>query len=204
MLNLDYKWFQLINGFAGHSALWDGIMKFLTNDGEYFFFLGILLYWFTRTNSNRRMVIEALVSACAALGGSVILSRLFDRDRPFVDHHVHLLIQHAANASFPSDHATAAFVVATAIWRSRRKEGWGWLTLAAGIAISRVWTGVHYPLDILSGAAIGSAAAIIIHVGISKSHTVQKVITGAIEMYERMEDKIWRVGRNQKGKTVKG
>ncbi|MBD3919172.1 undecaprenyl-diphosphatase [Paenibacillus sp. PR3] len=164
MLNLDYKWFQFINGLAGHSALLDWIMTFLSKDAEYLFFLGIILYWFTRSRQNRRMVIEALVSASAALGVSSLIGRLYYRDRPFVDHHVHLLIKHAANASFPSDHATAAFAVATAIWCSRRKEGWGWLILSAGIAISRVWTGVHYPLDIITGAAVGSTAAIIIHI----------------------------------------
>ncbi|MBW5449220.1 phosphatase PAP2 family protein [Cohnella sp. CFH 77786] len=191
MQSIDYPLFQAINGMAGHFALMDAIMKFLSMDGEYVFFLGITMYWFTRTEFNRRMVVEALVAACAALGASSVLGSLFYRNRPFVDHHVHLLIQHAANASFPSDHAAASFAVATAIWNSHRKEGRAWLALAAGITVSRVWTGVHYPLDVLSGFILGTGTAVAIHACHANSEPIQRVFIQIIRLYERIEGSVW-------------
>ncbi|MFD7522035.1 undecaprenyl-diphosphatase [Paenibacillus chitinolyticus] len=191
MLSIDYQLFQIINGMAGHYSLLDAIMKFFSNDGEYVFFLGIIVYWFTRTEINRRMVMEALASACIAFGITAVLGSLFYRNRPFVDHHVQLLIQHVPNASFPSDHATAAFVVATAIWCTRRKDGWWWLALAAGITVSRVWTGVHYPLDVIAGCLLGVGTAIGIHRGIAKSKWIQICLTKVIRVYERFEARVW-------------
>ncbi|WP_274651347.1 undecaprenyl-diphosphatase [Paenibacillus humicola] len=191
MLSIDYHLFQAINGVAGHFAFLDEIMRLLANDGEYVFFLGIIVYWFSRTRQNRRMVVEALFSACIALGVAAILGSLFYRNRPFVDHHVHLLIQHAANASFPSDHATAAFVVATVIWCHRRKDGWAWLALAAGISVSRVWTGVHYPSDVISGFILGTGTAIAIQTCHEKSIWLQRGSTQIIRLYEGIEGKVW-------------
>ncbi|WFE32676.1 phosphatase PAP2 family protein [Micromonospora sp. WMMD975] len=79
--------------------------------------------------------------------------------RPFQAHAVHQLIPHAAGPSLPSDHATAAFAVAFAVgaFLSRR---WGLAlsVLAAVIGFARVWTGVHYPGDILAGALIAAGA----------------------------------------------
>jgi len=193
MESFNYSFFQAINGMAGHFTLVDEMMKFLSNYGEYMFFLGIIVYWFTRTLSHRRMVVEALLSACVALGIASILGSLFYENRPFVDHHVHLLIQHAANASFPSDHATAAFVVATAFWCTRRKEGWAWLTLAALISISRVWTGVHYPLDVISGFILGTGVAIIMHILLGKVDWVRRSFAKGIDLYERVERKVWPI-----------
>ncbi len=131
---IDFQLFQSINSLAGQVKFLNPLMSFLAQDAEYLFYLGIIIYWFTRTEENRRMVAEALISACVALGISGALGSLFYRDRPFVTHSVIQLIKHAANASFPSDHAIGAFVIAAAIWLFRRNEGKVWLALAASIA----------------------------------------------------------------------
>jgi len=193
MESINYRFFQAVNGMAGHYTLLDEIMKLLSNYGEYIFFIGIIAYWFTRSMSRRLMVVESLLSACVALGIASILGTLFYQNRPFVDHQVHLLIQHAANASFPSDHATAAFVVATAIWCNRRREGWAWLALAACISVSRVWTGVHYPVDVIAGFILGTGIAITIHTFLSKVNWIQRSFTRVIGLYEGVERKVWPI-----------
>jgi hypothetical protein len=68
MINMDYHVFQIINHFAISDAFLNPIMDFLSQDGEYLFFLGVIIYWFMRTKTNRRMVAEGLVAACVALG----------------------------------------------------------------------------------------------------------------------------------------
>src|SRR3954468_8265071 len=112
----------------------------------------------------RRASMAAVLSAGLGLVVGKVISELVDRARPFVadPHGVHLFSGHAADAGFPSDHATAAFAIAVAILL--RKRGWGIVALvaAAVLSIGRVALGVHYPSDVLAGAALGSAAALVL------------------------------------------
>jgi undecaprenyl-diphosphatase len=113
----------------------------------------------------RRGAVAAGLSAAVALAIGQVLSTLVHRPRPFVadPSAVHLFARHAADAGFPSDHATASFAIAVAILlRSRR---WGYLTLAMAVVLSvgRVAMGFHYPSDVLAGAALGSAVAIALY-----------------------------------------
>jgi undecaprenyl-diphosphatase len=74
-------------------------------------------------------------------------------------HAVHPLIAHKPDASFPSDHATAAFAIAVAIWLRSRTVGAVAIVFAALLAVGRVAVGVHYPGDVAAGALLGTAAA---------------------------------------------
>ncbi len=68
-----------------------------------------------------------------------------------------------AYASFPSGHATTAFATAVllTLWYPR----WAgvWLGLAALVGLSRVLLGSHFPSDVLAGALLGSAVALVVH-----------------------------------------
>ncbi|WP_462410775.1 undecaprenyl-diphosphatase [Neobacillus sp. Marseille-QA0830] len=186
----DYMAFQWINHLAVSERMFNPFMVFLAEKAEYLFFAGLLFYWFYQKSENRKMVVEACVSACLALGVNVLIGLLFYRDRPFVSHHVHWLIDHVKNASFPSDHATAAFVIAASIWIWRKRDGWFWLVLAAGISLSRVWTGVHYPLDVIAGMAIGTGAAFLVHDLFYRWNRLNKLSWFVISFYERIENAV--------------
>lgn len=197
LTQLDYLVFKFINGFADHLPWMDAIMVFFAKDAEYLFYAGIILYWFTRSKENRRMVSEAMLSACTAFGVSMILSHMFYRNRPFVVHTVNQLIGHPANASFPSDHAIGAFVIASSIWLFRKRDGSLWFAAAAIIAFSRIWTGVHYPLDVISGAVIGIGSAVCIHTLFKHSTLIQKLFHVGLELYERIEQRVWQFSRKR-------
>jgi undecaprenyl-diphosphatase len=189
---MDYHLFQIINNLAGTFTIINPLMRILANDGEYLFFLGILVYWFAPAKANRRMVLQSLVAACISLMIGGWLAQLFYHDRPFVTHVVFQLIQHQANASFPSDHATGAFVIATAIWLYRKKEGTVWLFVAGCIAFSRIWVGVHYPSDVVVGAILGIFSAVGIHYLFNRWVIANKCLQVVIGFYEKIETKVLR------------
>ncbi|WP_244562733.1 undecaprenyl-diphosphatase [Paenibacillus uliginis] len=167
-------------------------MRFLSEKAEYFFYLGIIVYWFTRIHKNRQMVVTTLLSACVGFGVGNILSHFFYRDRPFVHHTVNQLIEHSANASFPSNHSIGAFVIATGIWLFRKKDGVIWLVLAGLISFSRIWNGVHYPSDVIAGAFIGVISAFMIYQMVHRWSVSQKCLNASIDLYEKIERNIWK------------
>ena len=81
--------------------------------------------------------------------GSFILGSMFYENRPFVDHQVNLIVSHAADASFPSDHAVGTMAIASGIlfyhWSLGTKMVYGSIL----VGFSRVFVGNHYPGDIL-------------------------------------------------------
>lgn len=87
--------------------------------------------------------------------------------RPFVNNDIVPLISHAPTASFPSGHAAFFFALATAIMLAPTliHKWWGFVffIMAILIGISRVMTGLHWPIDILGGAIIGILSAIILY-----------------------------------------
>jgi undecaprenyl-diphosphatase len=89
-----------------------------------------------------------------ALGelGSDILKDVIPRARP----HVHALVTRPHSHSFPSGHATTSFACATVLALALPRLAVPLLVLAAAVAWSRVYVGVHYPLDVLAGAALGA------------------------------------------------
>ncbi|MCM3699766.1 phosphatase PAP2 family protein [Paenibacillus macerans] len=84
-----------------------------------------------------------------------------------------------------------AFVIASTIWLFRRKDGFIWLMLAAGIVVSRIWTGVHYPSDVAAGAFIGFISAVLVHRLFARWYFAQKCISYGIGFYENVEQKVW-------------
>ena len=100
------------------------------------------------------------VTYLLASQASGVLKQIFDRARPpraFPQITTLLPLPH--DASFPSGHAATSFacaVVLAAFLQSRRSRSL-LFALAALIALSRVYVGVHYPLDVVVGAALGAA-----------------------------------------------
>jgi undecaprenyl-diphosphatase len=84
------------------------------------------------------------------------VKRLFRRGRPSFDgDHPHSLRQ-PSTSSFPSGHATSAFLAATLLGSgASRRVRWTWSALAALVSLSRPYVRVHHASDIVGGALIG-------------------------------------------------
>jgi undecaprenyl-diphosphatase len=108
--------------------------------------------------------VSALGAAAIALATNQVISHVWARPRPFVEHPglTHLLSARTSDPSFPSDHAAAAFAIAFAVFAFSRRAGAGFLAAATLIALSRIALGVHYPSDVLAGMFVGLAAATLV------------------------------------------
>ena len=95
-----------------------------------------------------------------------IIRWIWFRPRPFVQNHINLLFNYnSAEPSFPSGHAAFYFAIATVVFLYLKKVyprpkfwwGVGLLFYIASflIVVARVFSGIHWPSDILAGAAIG-------------------------------------------------
>ena len=173
----DYQLFVFINSLAGKLTVLNPLMVILANDALFLFPVGMLLYWLSSQAKNWKLLFQSIISAGAGLTLSFILGAIFYRNRPFVNHHVYQLIKHSADASFPSDHTTAAFAVAMTFVLLGVRYRRLWVILATLIGFSRVWSGVHYPTDILAGVLLGTFSATIVHIMMRKIKVLRLAIS---------------------------
>jgi len=163
---MDWSLLHALNDFLFQHDQVEDPLLFYVNASEALFIATLavvfLLAHGRRHLDWRRATVAAVLSAGLGLVVAKMLSELVDRARPFVadPQGVHLFSGHAADPGFPSDHATAAFAIATAIVLRKRRAGFFALGAAAVLSIGRVALGVHYPSDVLAGAAVGAAAAL--------------------------------------------
>jgi membrane-associated phospholipid phosphatase len=105
----------------------------------------------------RRRALRAAPVIAIAFGlsslASTLVKGLIDRPRPTFDP----LIDLPASASFPSGHATTAFAAAVACAVLLPRLRVPALVLATLVAVSRVYLGVHYLVDVVAGALLGGA-----------------------------------------------
>jgi undecaprenyl-diphosphatase len=99
----------------------------------------------------------ATASFFLASGLNYVLKAIFDRSRPPDAIGFEALVGVPGSPSFPSGHAMTAFAVAGAVALLAPRLRWPVLGLAALIAFSRVYLGVHFWIDVLAGAALGLA-----------------------------------------------
>jgi undecaprenyl-diphosphatase len=161
---MDTALLHALNGFAfRHDALEDPVT--LYESASQALFLAFVVVLVASGGRRRRAGVAAGLGAGVALAIGQVVARLADRPRPFVadPSGVHLFARHAADASFPSDHATAAFAIGTAVLLRNRRLGAAVLVLAGLLAAGRVALGVHYPSDVLAGAVLGSAVSLVLH-----------------------------------------
>jgi len=165
VVQIDTNLFFLLN-YKAQNCVFDFLMPTLT-DLDYWRIPLILLAIFLLVFGEKRGRIAVLLLVLGiTLSDQVcntILKPLVGRVRPCnVLENVHLLVNCTRAFSFPSSHATNIFTGMILFSFVYRKLRIALLTIAALVAYSRVYVGVHYPFDVVAGTALGILCALII------------------------------------------
>jgi undecaprenyl-diphosphatase len=156
--SLDKTLFHLVNQ-AGQNSFFDWFMPFMTDLKNFTYILAILggyLLWRERRAGLIFLVFIGLTLAITDSFSSRLLKEWVGRIRPCqVLQGFRLLTDCNTSYSFPSSHAVNIFAAAYFLSQPFRRLAPLFFCIAAIVAYSRVYIGIHYPLDVIGGAAIG-------------------------------------------------
>ena len=184
---MNYELFQKIHGLSGHNRILDDVMIFFTNDVFFVYAIALLAIWMIGNTTYKKSVLYAGGTGILALLGNYLITLVYYEPRPFVTHHVHLLVPHAADASFPSDHATGAFAISIAMWIRHRRLGAPMIIFAFLTGLSRVWVGHHYPFDVVGSMIV----SVIVAAVVSKcSGFFEPIVNRVISVYQFILEKV--------------
>lgn len=193
---MDYRAYHAINVFVFHHAWLGRSLSFLEKWAVPVYAIATAALWLlARPGGDRKWKLAsaaALCSAGLALLVNQLIAQLWHRQRPFATHpSAHVWGNRSHDPSFPSDHASAAFAIAFAVFFFDRVVGAIFLAAAAFIAVGRVVIGAHYPADVVAGCLVGVAVALLI------ARLTRPVLVIVVRMVERLTDPlvakvVWR------------
>lgn len=147
---LNLSLFSWINASPEASNTSIHFAIFIANDLLYCMILLFAWFWLRGNYDTKKQILKAFIFTSIAILISQCISHVYYHPRPFVMEVGRTLIYHAPNGSFPSDHMLIFSTIAFSyLFSAQRKLGGFLLIMAWLVAWSRVYLGVHFPLDML-------------------------------------------------------
>ncbi|MBT2452712.1 phosphatase PAP2 family protein [Streptomyces sp. ISL-43] len=174
--NVDVSLLYGINGLTRHTPGW--LDRAVSVIGEYGILLALVLLvlwcWRGARRQDEAAAVEsfaALVWAPLAAGAALLLNiplrEFVARPRPAQQHGGVEVLDPGAGIghspfSFVSDHTTLAMALGVGLFIAHRKLGFVGIGLALLEGFTRVYTGIHYPTDVIGGLALGTAVVLLL------------------------------------------
>ena len=172
-----------INSLSSSLPMLVGPMIFVTHLGIPVMVLIVALRWWIggRSRLERHVTVACGLSFIAGLGLNQLILLFVHRARPYDVSVTHCLIAPSSDASFPSDHTTAAFAIAFAYLLHRRFPlAFSFLGGAALMGFSRIFLGLHYFGDVIGGVATAFVAAWLVRFAYREGTPIDKALTGIL------------------------
>ena len=155
---LNLSLFSWINASPEASNTSINFAIFIANDLLFCMILLFAWFWLRGNYDTKKQILKAFIFTSIAILISQCISHAYYHPRPFVMEVGRTLIYHAPNGSFPSDHMLIFSSIAFSyLFSAQRKLGIFLLIMAWLVAWSRVYLGVHFPLDMLGAFLLAFA-----------------------------------------------
>lgn len=152
----------------------------------------MLIHWLTGTHNDRKMVVGGILAFFLSEVIAKTVGFLYSHHQPFaLFPNINQLIPHEVDNSFPSDHTILFFSIAVSTFLHHKRKGLILLFVAALVGLSRVWVGVHYPVDVLFGVLIATISAILSFIFLSR--VKEKIVRS----YEKVEANLFSKNRRK-------
>ncbi len=170
----------------GHAEPVETVAKALGLAGEYgAIWAGIGAVGGSVDPPRRGQWLTAGLTGPAAIGINYAVKRAIGRQRPLIEDHPPLA-KAPSKLSFPSAHATSSVAAATALGRVQPRARPYLFALAAAVCAGRPYLGMHYPSDVLGGAALGFCIGSLVP-GLGARHAEERMFDLAIDANERAQ-----------------
>lgn len=178
MLNqLNINLFNYINQFANHSLFLNNLGIFFAKYLVYIFVLIIIILWFTN-KKNKNTSLYVFYATILGLIINYIVTIFYFHPRPFMINLGTQLIKHSIGTSLPSDHTTILLSIAIMLIYFKNTKKLGIILTIFGLlgGISRIFCGVHFPLDIIASIFVALISTYTIYKLIPKLEKVNKFL----------------------------
>ena len=188
---LDVLFYRALNAFCGSNETLDRLVYHLAGPTGVFMFGLFCLLWF-RADGDQIRRRQALILVVPAVAIALVLNRTISTILPF---RVRPMFAIGANApsypwpfdlenwsSFPSDNATYLFAISACLFVVSRYAGTFFGVFSILVCLGRIYFGIHYPTDILSGAILGAGTGYLI-----TRPTIAESLSRPLLVYEKQQ-----------------
>ncbi len=138
------------------------VITFLASVLIWLMFFGLVVLWVIDGKIKKETVVHSIFACLVAYSITELIKTFIPMARPFQESGIlPLTLTIPDDGTFPSSHSAVAFALAVTIIKHDKKVGILYLVMAGLVGIARIMAYVHYPLDIMSGALIGTIVSIL-------------------------------------------